>query len=61
MHTSNTENEFAPLNIYVKVLKTRNVHLDYNDRIVELMWDRVKISEPFTAGVLRKTEFQEVK
>lgn len=56
----NVENEFAPEHIYVKVLKTRNVHLDYNDRIVELMWDRVKISEPFTAGVLRKTEFQEV-
>lgn len=41
-------NEFNKDAIFVKVLKTRNVALDYNDRIVQLKWDRTKITEDWT-------------
>lgn len=44
----NEENEFDAEHIYVKVLKTRNVALNFNDRIVQLKWDRTKITEDWT-------------
>lgn len=43
-----TENEFQADQIFVKVLKTRNVALDYNDRIVPLKWDKTKITEDWS-------------
>ena len=39
------ENEFRDENIYVKVLKTRNTKLDYNDRILQFIWDKLRITE----------------
>lgn len=43
-----TENEFQKDHIYVKVLKTRNTELNWNDRIVELDWERTRITEEWT-------------
>lgn len=40
-----TENEFQDDHIFVKVLKTRNGRLDYNDRIIQLDWKDTKITE----------------
>lgn len=42
----NMENMFVPDKFYVKVLKTRNTRLDFDDRIIELDWDNMKITEP---------------
>lgn len=42
------DNEFDADGIYVKVLKTRNTALDYNDRIVRLKWDKTRIVEDWT-------------
>ena len=41
----NMDNVFVPDKFYVKVLKTRNTRLDFDDRIVELDWDAMKITE----------------
>ena len=40
-----TNDEFRPDQIYVRVLKTRNLKLDYNDRDVPLDWNDTKITE----------------
>jgi len=45
----NLDNEFDHDKFFVKVLKTRNTKLDYHDRIVELEWNKMKITEEFTA------------
>lgn len=37
--------EYDPEHIYIKVLKTRNHALDYNERYIELLWNNTKISE----------------
>lgn len=42
----NMENVFIADKFYVKILKTRNTRLDFNDRIIELEWDNMKITEP---------------
>jgi replicative DNA helicase len=47
----NLENEFDHEKFYVKVLKTRNTRLDFHDRIVELEWNNMKISEEFTTVI----------
>jgi replicative DNA helicase len=41
----NLDNEFDPDKFFVKVLKTRNTRLDFNNRIIELAWDNMRISE----------------
>lgn len=41
----NMENVFVPDKFYVKVLKTRNTRLDFDDRIIELDWDNMRITE----------------
>lgn len=41
----NEENEFDETGIWIKILKTRNTKLDYNNRIFRLDWDKTKISE----------------
>jgi replicative DNA helicase len=38
-------NEYDPEHIYIKVLKTRNYGLDYDNRYITLNWDKTKISE----------------
>jgi len=63
----NTDNEFDDSKFFVKVLKTRNTRLDFNDRIVELDWNEMKISEnwaaptpaePITTGAQALDEFK---
>lgn len=44
-----TEDEYRNDAIFIKVLKTRNVRLDYHDRIVELRWNATRISEEWAA------------
>lgn len=41
----NLDNAFDPDRFYVKVLKTRNTRLDFDNRIVELEWDNMLITE----------------
>lgn len=43
------DNEWQPDKIYIKVLKTRNTFLDFRDPIVELEWDKTKITEKWKA------------
>lgn len=43
------ENEFQADKVYVKILKTRNNKLDWNDRILEFDWLDTKITQPITA------------
>lgn len=38
--------EFDMNKVYVKILKTRNNKLDWNDRIVQLEWDDTRIYQP---------------
>lgn len=44
-------NEYDEDNVYVKILKTRNAHLDYSDRYVALKWDRTRITEDFVEAI----------
>lgn len=39
------KNEFQEDKLFVKILKTRNNKLDWNDRYIELDWDQTKITE----------------
>ena len=55
------DNEFDADGIYVKVLKTRNTALDYNDRIIRLKWDRTRITEDWTIPVKSDIGFKEVE
>jgi replicative DNA helicase len=48
------ENEFQKNKLYVKVLKTRNTELDYNDRIVEFNWHRLRITEEWKSPLQKK-------
>lgn len=57
----NEDNEFDADSIFVKVLKTRNVALDYNDRIVRLKWDKTRITEDWTVLPKHSDGFIEVK
>jgi len=41
----NLNNEYDPEHMFVKILKTRNHNLDYNDRFIELNWNQTKITE----------------
>lgn len=41
----NLENEFETDKFFVKVLKTRNMALDYNNRFLEFKWDKTRIEE----------------
>jgi len=43
----NLENVFDHEKFFVKVLKTRNTRLDFHDRIIEFLWDNMKISEEY--------------
>lgn len=50
-----TDNEFQEDHLYVKVLKTRNGRLDYNDRIVELDWENTRITQPWVSAAVRRS------
>lgn len=52
----NQEDEFTEDKIFVKVLKTRNSRLDYNDRIVELNWDETRISEDWVEPIQKRLD-----
>lgn len=39
------EDQFVDNRIYVKILKTRNTYLNFNENLVELEWERTKIKE----------------
>lgn len=41
-----TDNEFQQDKVFVKILKTRNNKLDWNDRIIEFDWKDTKITQP---------------
>lgn len=41
----NEDNEFVNDRVTIKILKTRNVELDYDNRYVAMHWDRTRISE----------------
>ena len=48
------QNNFNNDHLYVKMLKTRNAHLDYNDRYLEFDWSQTRITENWVAGINRK-------
>ena len=41
----NTENEFDTEKFFVKVIKARNMPLDYDRRFIEFKWDNTRITE----------------
>jgi len=42
------DNSFDQEHFYVKLLKTRNAPLDYNDRYIRYNWSQTRITEDFT-------------
>ena len=63
----NIDNEFDEDKFFVKILKTRNTRLDFNNRIIELGWNEMKITEtwaepapkePVTTGAQALDEFK---
>lgn len=44
------DNDFTPDKLYVKVLKTRNHALDYDNRYIELNWERTRITEEWVGA-----------
>jgi replicative DNA helicase len=60
----NLDNDYDESGLYVKVLKTRNAKLDYNDRFIRFEWNQTRITETFIHEVTtfpRETaEFVEV-
>lgn len=51
-------NNFNNDHLYVKMLKTRNAHLDYNDRYLEFDWSQTRISEGWTKAPSKFNEFE---
>ena len=47
-------NDFNNDHLYVKMLKTRNAHLDYNDRYLEFDWSQTRITESWVTGAVKK-------
>lgn len=41
------EDTFDPEHVFVKVLKTRNTKLDYNNRFIMMNWEQTKITDDF--------------
>lgn len=40
-----TENQYDPEHVWLKIIKSRNMPLDYNDRYIRFDWDKTKITE----------------
>lgn len=51
-------NNFNNDHLYVKMLKTRNAHLDYNDRYLEFDWSQTRITESWVKPVSKFNEFE---
>ena len=49
-------NEFDNDHLHVKMLKTRNAHLDYNDRYLQFNWSQTRITEDWVQEA--KTEVE---
>lgn len=43
----NLENEYDSSKLYVKVIKARNMDLNYDDRYIQFDWDKTRITESF--------------
>lgn len=52
------DNNFNNDHLYVKMLKTRNAHLDYNDRYLEFDWSQTRITENWTKEPSKFNEFE---
>lgn len=50
-------NNFDNEHMWVKILKTRNAKLDYNDRYIQFDWDQTRISESWTTPTNNQPEF----
>lgn len=56
----NLDNEFDTDRFFVKVIKARNMNLDYNDRYIAFNWDKTRISEaPDYSWLPDESEIQE--
>lgn len=56
------DNEFQEDKLYVKVLKTRNARLDYNNRYIEFEWNGTKISDSeWDKALIANDGFEEVQ
>lgn len=53
------DNEFDETGIWVKVLKTRNSKLDYNDRFIRFTWDKTRIIEDWIQPAKQHLDFTE--
>ena len=51
------DGEFDSEHMYVKVLKTRNAAIDYDDRYIKFKWDETRIYEDWTNTPPKSTEF----
>lgn len=49
-------NEYDDKHIYVKMLKTRNAHLDFNDRYLQFDWDQTKVTEDWTQAPIKNLQ-----
>lgn len=49
-------NNYDNDHLYVKMLKTRNAPLDYNDRYIFFNWDQTRITEDWVADAQNKLE-----
>lgn len=54
----NLNNEFDNDSMYVKILKTRNARLDYDNRYIRFDWDQTRITESWTEIVHTVTPVQ---
>lgn len=54
------DNKYDTNHMYVKVIKSRNMPLDYDDRYVKFKWDKTKITEPTEEWVPKPSEVEEV-
>lgn len=50
----NRDNEFDTDRFFIKVIKSRNMPLDYDNRFLELKWDRTKITQLTRADILEE-------
>lgn len=57
----NQANEYETSGFYVKVIKSRNMPLDYNDRFVQFAWDNTRITEVVPTPSWVPTESKDIK
>lgn len=54
------DNKYDTNHMYVKVIKSRNMPLDYDDRYVKFKWDKTKLSEPTEEWVPKPNEVEQL-